>query len=198
MDLLVKDSDGQIHLKDFKTKARVFKGKGKYGFDYYFSAKKETKKGGKPDASRHDYQLTLYKRMLELLGINIDHKEIIPLEYTIDENGVITEVWIPDLDYAQADGSIYHRTNNALEQEINQTVLTADANAITSDINSENLLRQSEIVSNILKVLKNQLAIYKVKGYTTKSEVIKKTIDELNSMEESEILVAYVKNLWIY
>lgn len=193
LDLLVKDSDGQIHLKDFKTKARVFKGKGKYGFDYYFSAKKETKKGGKPDASRHDYQLTLYKRMLELLGINIDHKEIIPLEYTIDENGVITEVWIPDLDYAQADGSIYHRTNNALEQEINQTVLTADANAITSDINSENLLRQSEIVSNILKVLKNQLAIYKVKGYTTKSEVIKKTIDELNSMEESEILVAYVK-----
>lgn len=193
LDLLVKDSDGQIHLKDFKTKARVFKGKGKYGFDYYFSAKKETKKGGKPDASRHDYQLTLYKRMLELLGINIDHKEIIPLEYTIDENGVITEVWIPDLDYAQADGSIYHRTNNALEQEINQTVLTADANAITSDINSENLLRQSEIVSNILKVLKNQLAIYKVKGYTTKSEVIKKTMDELNSMEESEILVAYVK-----
>lgn len=193
LDLLVKDSDGQIHLKDFKTKARVFKGKGKYGFDYYFSAKKETKKGGKPDASRHDYQLTLYKRMLELLGINIDHKEIIPLEYTVDENGVITEVWIPDLDYAQADGSIYHRTNNALEQEINQTVLTADANAITSDINSENLLRQSEIVSNILKVLKNQLAIYKVKGYTTKSEVIKKTIDELNSMEESEILVAYVK-----
>ena len=193
LDLLVKDSDGQIHLKDFKTKARVFKGKGKYGFDYYFSAKKETKKGGKPDASRHDYQLTLYKRMLELLGINIDHKEIIPLEYTIDENGVITEVWIPYLDYAQADGSIYHRTNNALEQEINQTVLTADANAITSDINSENLLRQSEIVSNILKVLKNQLAIYKVKGYTTKSEVIKKTIDELNSMEESEILVAYVK-----
>lgn len=193
LDLLVKDSDGQIHLKDFKTKARVFKGKGKYGFDYYFSAKKETKKGGKPDASRHDYQLTLYKRMLELLGINIDHKEIIPLEYTIDENGVITEVWIPDLDYAQADGSIYHRTNNALEQEINQTVLTADANAITSDIDSENLLKQSEIVSNILKVLKNQLAIYKVKGYTTKSEVIKKTIDELNSMEESEILVAYVK-----
>ena len=193
LDLLVKDSDDQIHLKDFKTKARVFKGKEKYGFDYYFSAKKETKKGGKPDASRHDYQLTLYKRMLELLGINIDHKEIIPLEYTIDENGVITEVWIPDLDYAQADGSIYHRTNNALEQEINQTVLTADANAITSDINSENLLRQSEIVSNILKVLKNQLAIYKVKGYTTKSEVIKKTIDELNSMEESEILVAYVK-----
>ena len=192
LDLLIKDENGKIHLKDFKTKARTFKGEGKYGFDYYFSAKKETKEGGKPDAARHNYQLTMYKRMLELLGINVDHKEIVPLEYTVNEDGVVTEVWIPELPYAQSDGSIYHRTDNALEQEINQTIFSGDPNATTSDINSENLVNQSEIVANILKVLKNQLAISRVKGYTTRAEALKKFIDDLNSMEESEVMVAYI------
>lgn len=192
LDLLIKDENGKIHLKDFKTKARTFKGEGKYGFDYYFSAKKETKEGGKPDAARHNYQLTMYKRMLELLGINVDHKEIVPLEYTVNKDGVVTEVWIPELPYAQPDGSIYHRTDNALEQEINQTIFAGDPNATTSDIDSDNLVNQSEIVANILKVLKNQLAISRVKGYTTRAETLKKFIDDLNSMEESEVMVAYI------
>lgn len=193
LDLLKKDKNGQVHLMDFKTKARTFKGKGKYGFDYYFSAKKETKEGGKPDASRHDYQLSLYKRMLELSGIKVDHKEIVPIEYTINENGVITEVWIPDLPYAQSNGTIYHRTNNALEQDINKTVLSNDTSTADSEIEVENLVNQSEIVNNILKTLKNQLAIYKVKGHTTKAETIKRFIDELNSKEESEVIVAYIQ-----
>lgn len=190
LDLLMRDNKGKIHLMDIKTKARTFKGKKKYGFDYYFSAKKETKFGGKPDASRHDYQLTMYKRMLEMLGIKVDHKEIIPLEYTLDENGVITEVWVAPLDYAESNGVIYHRTNNALEQEINSNVFV---NNVSSDIENGELLKQSEIVANILKVLKNQLALYKIKGYTTKSEVLKKYIDELNSLEEKEIIVSYIK-----
>lgn len=190
VDFIKKDKDGNIHLLDFKTKARTVGGKAKYGFDYYFSSKRETKKGGKPDSDRHEYQLTMYKRMLELAGVRIDSKEIVPLEYTVTEDGVVTEVWIPPLDYAQEDGTIYHRTNNALEKEINDTVLTNDPTE--SPVNAENLLRQSEIVENILKTLKNQLAIYRVRGNTTKAEVLRKFIDSLNSKEEDEIIVEYI------
>lgn len=190
VDFIKKDKDGNIHLLDFKTKARTVGGKAKYGFDYYFSSKRETKKGGKPDSDRHEYQLTMYKRMLELAGVRIDSKEIVPLEYTVTEDGVVTEVWIPPLDYAQEDGTIYHRTNNALEKEINDTVLTSDPTE--SLVNAENLLRQSEIVENILKTLKNQLAIYRVRGNTTKAEVLRKFIDSLNSKEEDEVIVEYI------
>lgn len=189
LDMLISDNKGNLKLLDIKTKARTFMGKKKYGFDYYFSAKKETKIGGKPDASRHDYQLTMYKRMLEMLGIKVEGKEILPLEYTLDENGVITEVWIPQLDYAQSNGTIFHRTNNALEQSINETVFNK---TVDSNIEYDALIKQSEIVNNILKVLKNQLALYKVKGYTTKSEILASYINELNSLEEKEILFSYV------
>ena len=192
IDLLVKDKTGKIHLVDFKTKARTFEGNAKYGFDYYFSARKETKTGGKPDASRHDYQLSLYKRMLELMGIQVDSKEIVPLEYNVDETGQVTDIWVPDLDYSQPNGTIYHRTNNALEQDINNNVLFADNTSVTNHIETENLHKQSMIVSDILKVLKNQLALYRVKGRTTKAEVLKKFIEELNSKEEIEVLISYV------
>lgn len=192
VDLIIKDKDGKIHLLDFKTKARTYKGKGKYGFDYYYSSKKETKEGGKPDSERHDFQLTMYKRMLELQGIQVDSKGIIPMEYTFNEDGIITEVWMPELEYANKKGIIPHRINNQLEQEINKTVFSNDPKATTSEIDSENLIKQSEIVQNILKVLKNQLAIYRVKGYTTKAEVLNKVINNLNKLEEGEVIVSYV------
>lgn len=189
VDMLKVDKDGNVHLLDFKTKARTAFGKKKYGFDYYFSAKKETKKGGKPDSERHDYQLTMYKRMLELSGIKVDSKEVVPIEYTVDKNGVITEVWIPELDYAE-NGLIHHRVNNALENEINKSVFSGEKN--DNEINNDNLLKQSEIVQNILKTLKNQLAIYRVKGYTTKSEILSSFINKLNSKEEDEVIVSYI------
>lgn len=189
VDMLKVDKDGNVHLLDFKTKARTAFGKKKYGFDYYFSAKKETKKGGKPDSERHDYQLTMYKRMLELSGIKVDSKEVVPIEYTVDKNGIITEVWIPELDYAE-NGLIHHRVNNALENEINKSVFSGEKN--DNEINNDNLLKQSEIVQNILKTLKNQLAIYRVKGYTTKSEILSSFINKLNSKEEDEVIVSYI------
>ena len=144
--MIKTDEDGNVHLLDFKTKARTAFGKKKYGFDYYFSAKKETKKGGKPDSERHDYQLTMYKRMLELAGVRVDSKEVVPIEYTVDENGVITEVWVPELDYAE-NGLIHHRANNALENEINKSVFSGESS--NNEINNENLVKQSEIVQNI-------------------------------------------------
>ena len=189
VDMIKTDEDGNVHLLDFKTKARTAFGKKKYGFDYYFSAKKETKKGGKPDSERHDYQLTMYKRMLELAGVRVDSKEVVPIEYTVDENGVITEVWVPELDYAE-NGLIHHRVNNALENEINKSVFSGESS--NNEINNENLVKQSEIVQNILKTLKNQLAIYRVKGYTTKSEILSSFINKLNSKEEDEVIVSYI------
>lgn len=189
VDMIKTDEDGNVHLLDFKTKARTAFGKKKYGFDYYFSAKKETKKGGKPDSERHDYQLTMYKRMLELAGVRVDSKEVVPIEYTVDENGVITEVWVPELDYAE-NGLIHHRVNNALENEINKSVFSGESS--DNEINNENLVKQSEIVQNILKTLKNQLAIYRVKGYTTKSEILSSFINKLNSKEEDEVIVSYI------
>ena len=88
--------------------------------------------------------------MLELAGVRVDSKEVVPIEYTVDENGVITEVWVPELDYAE-NGLIHHRVNNALENEINKSVFSGESS--NNEINNENLVKQSEIVQNILKTL---------------------------------------------
>lgn len=193
LDLLIQDENGKIILLDFKSKARNFKGKSKYGFDYYFSNKFENEIDNKPTALQHDYQLSLYKRILELTGVKVDGKGIIPLEYDINELGEVTNVWIPPLDYAESNGVINHRINNALENEINETVLSNDTEAITNELQAEALTKQSKIVDNILTILKKQYALHIARGYKTKSEITKSFIDRLNSMDEAEVIVAYIK-----
>lgn len=195
VDRLIQDSNGNINLLDFKTKARNFMGTSKYGFDYYYSSKHETKKGGKPDVSRNDYQLTMYKRMLELSGIKINEKQIVPLEYNINENGEIYEVWISPSDYVRDNGTILLRDNYVLIQEINDTVLKQPISTnIEKTIETESLRTQSEIVNNILRVLRNQITLFNVKGFTTKSESVKDFVNKLNKMQSDEVVVAYVYN----
>lgn len=192
VDILIKDKNtGKVRLLDMKTKARNFKGNVKYGFDYYFSSKHETKTGGKSDRSRHDYQLTLYKRMLEEYGVQVDEKAIIPLEYNVNEKGEIYEVWLPTLDYARKDGTILLRQDAILENEINSTVLkqmTYDDSVDTAMLN-----KQSALVKNILTVLRDQYLILLNKGQTTKAETSAEFINRLNTLEETEIIVGYVE-----
>ena len=89
MDLMVKDKSGNIIQLDFKTKivdfldsdGKSYTGKRSKPFNYYSSSKY-----GKPDKLKHDFQQTMYKRMAELLGIDIKYKGIVPIELVVQKD----------------------------------------------------------------------------------------------------------------
>ena len=128
--------------------------------------------------------------MLEEYGIQVDEKAIIPLEYNVNEKGEIYEVWIPSLGYARADGTILLRKDATLENEINSTVL--NQLSYNDNVDTMMLVKQSNLVKNILSVLRDQYLLLLNKGQTTKAESSAEFINKLNSMEEMDIIIAYV------
>jgi hypothetical protein len=82
---------GKIILLDFKTKIRNLGDTKKSGFSYYHSSK-----FGRPDSDKHNFQLSMYEKLHNILGFSIDERGIIPIEYDANEDGTITKVYLTE------------------------------------------------------------------------------------------------------
>ena len=188
-DIIVQDKKTKkIIILDFKTKIKNLGDQKKSGFAYYHSSK-----FGKPDAEKHNFQLSMYEKMHNLYGFSIDERGIIPIEYDTDTNDNITNVYITP----QSKGTtledkgyytIPHRSQ--IDQDIEQYVFGNNPDGAMDKIQLD---RQSEIVGKILDTLKNKVVTLYSKGRTTQATDIENTVNEFNSLGEQEIIVGYIK-----
>lgn len=188
-DLIVKNKKtGKIIILDFKTKIKNLGDQKKSGFAYYHSSK-----FGKPDAEKHNFQLSMYEKMHNLYGFNIDERGIVPIEYDTDENGNITNVYIsPNSKGTTLEDKGYYTIphRSQIDQDIEQYVFNKDSDGVMDKIQLD---RQSEIVGKILDTLKNKVVTLYSKGRTTQATDIENTVNEFNSLGEQEIILGYVK-----
>lgn len=188
-DLIVKNKKtGKIIILDFKTKIKNLGDQKKSGFAYYHSSK-----FGKPDAEKHNFQLSMYEKMHNLYGFKIDERGIVPIEYDTDENGNITNVYIsPNSKGTTLEDKGYYTIphRSQIDQDIEQYVFNKDSDGAMDKIQ---LNRQSEIVGKILDTLKNKVVTLYSKGRTTQATDIENTVNEFNSLGEQEIILGYVK-----
>lgn len=188
-DLIVENKKtGKIIILDFKTKIKNLGDQKKSGFTYYHSSK-----FGKPDAEKHNFQLSMYEKMHNLYGFKIDERGIVPIEYDTDENGNITNVYIsPNSKGTTLEDKGYYTIphRSQIDQDIEQYVFNKDSDGAMDKIQLD---RQSEIVGKILDTLKNKVVTLYSKGRTTQATDIENTVNEFNSLGEQEIILGYVK-----
>lgn len=189
-DLIVRDKkNNRIILLDFKTKIRNLGDTKKSGFSYYHSSK-----FGKPDVDKHNFQLTMYEKLHNILGFEIDERGIVPIEYDADENGNITSVYLTQ----QTKGTtledkgyytIPHRSQ--IDQDIRSYVFGEDP---INSIDEEQISRQKDIIESILNTLKNKVVNLYSKGRTTQAMDIENMVNEFTSLSEKEIIVSYIQS----
>ena len=188
-DLIVKNKKtGKIIILDFKTKIKNLGDQKKSGFAYYHSSK-----FGKPDAEKHNFQLSMYEKMHNLYGFKIDERGIVPIEYDTDEHGNITNLYIsPNSKGTTLEDKGYYTIphRSQIDQDIEQYVFNKDSDGAMDKIQLD---RQSEIVGKILDTLKNKVVTLYSKGRTTQATDIENTVNEFNSLGEQEIILGYVK-----
>ena len=189
-DLIVKDkATGKIILLDFKTKVRNIGSTKKSGFSYYHSSK-----FGKPDFDKHNFQLTMYEQLHNMLGLKIDERGIIPIEYDATEDGKVEKLYYT----SKSDGTtleekgyftIPHRTY--IDNDIDKLVIN---NENAEDLSNTNLTEQIQLIDKILNSTKNKVISLYTKGKVVQAQELESLINSFNSMSEKEIIVAYIKS----
>lgn len=188
-DLIVKDKKtGKIILLDFKTKIRNLGDTKKSGFSYYHSSK-----FGRPDADKHNFQLSMYERLHNILGFSIDERGIIPIEYDANEDGTITNVYLTENSKGttlESKGyyTMPHRTY--IDNDIDTYVFNQNTDAI---LNKIQIKKQGEIINKILETLRNKVVSLYSKGRKLQASDIENTVNDFNNLSEQEILLSYIK-----
>ena len=188
-DLIVQDKKTKkIIILDFKTKIKNLGEQKKSGFAYYHSSK-----FGKPDAEKHNFQLSMYEKMHNLYGFEIDERGIVPIEYDTDNDGNILSVYItPQSKGTTLENKGYYTIphRSQIDQDIDQYAFGGNIDQLMDQIQLD---RQSEIVGKILDTLKNKVVSLYSKGRSTQATDIENTVNEFNSLSEQEIIIEYIK-----
>lgn len=188
-DLIVKDKKtGKIILLDFKTKIRNLGDTKKSGFSYYHSSK-----FGRPDSDKHNFQLSMYERLHNILGFSIDERGIIPIEYDANEDGTITKVYLTENTKGttlESKGyyTMPHRTY--IDNDIDTYVFNSNPDQV---LNKIQIKKQGEIIDKILETLRNKVVSLYSKGRKIQASDIENTVNEFNNLSEQEILLSYIK-----
>lgn len=188
-DLIVQDKKTKkIIILDFKTKIKNLGEQKKSGFAYYHSSK-----FGRPDAEKHNFQLSMYEKMHNLYGFEIDERGIVPIEYDTDNDGNILSVYItPQSKGTTLENKGYYTIphRSQIDQDIDQYAFGGNTDKLMDQIQLD---RQSEIVGKIFDTLKNKVISLYSKGRSTQATDIENTVNEFNSLSEQEIIIGYIK-----
>ena len=188
-DLIVRDKKtGKIILLDFKTKIRNLGDTKKSGFSYYHSSK-----FGRPDSDKHNFQLSMYEKLHNILGFSIDERGIIPIEYDANEDGTITKVYLTENTKGttlESKGyyTMPHRTY--IDNDIDTYVFNSNPDQV---LNKIQIKKQGEIINKILETLRNKVVSLYSKGRKIQASDIENTVNEFNNLSEQEILLSYIK-----
>lgn len=189
-DLIVQDKKTKkISILDFKSKVKNIGDKKKSGFNYYRSSKY-----GKPDVDKHNFQLTMYEKLHNLAGYEIDERGIVPIEYDCTEDGTITNVYISQSDRnntLEEKGyyTIPHRSQ--IDADISNYVLTDEAKDTIDQIQID---RQKQIVSDILETTRNRIVNLFSRGRNTQATDNENMLSSFNTISEQEIILSYIES----
>ena len=189
-DLIVQDKKTKkVIILDFKSKARKIGDKTKYGFDFYNSSKY-----GKPDIEKHNCQLSIYEKLHNLMGFELDERGIVPIEYECLDDGTITSVSLSKNSRGTSleDKGYYtipHRSQIDLDI---QRGLFADET--TDPLDQIQVDRQLEIVKNILATTRNRIVNLFSRGKNTQATDLENTLSQFNSISEQEIILQYIES----
>ena len=188
IDLIVYDKKTKkIVLLDFKSKARKIGDAKKNGFNYYRSSKY-----GKPDADKHNFQLTMYEKLHNLLGFKIDERGIVPIEYECTEDGTLTNVYLSQSDkYSTLEDKGYYTMphRSQIDLDIDTYVLTEEQKDAIDQIQVD---RQREIIKDITTTLRNKIVNLFSKGRNAQATDTEALLSGFNSMSEQEIILSYI------
>lgn len=170
MDLEILNKNNELIQLDYKTKivdyvdanGKSTQGYRKVPFKYYTSTL-----NGKPDKLKHDFQQTMYKRMQELMGIDVKYKGIIPLEIVMQRNekGVLQ---IYDIRYTEnlpLDDKLHYYnlvSNNIITPVVNNVL--GITNNIDDQVLDLSLDRLEELASKGLTLLKKRAGFLRAVG----------------------------------
>lgn len=190
VDLVVQDRETKkVILLDFKSKARKIGDKNKYGFDYYYSSKY-----GKPDIDKHNCQLTIYEKLHNRLGFELDERGIVPIEYECTGDGILTNVYISKNDKGSTleDKGYYtipHRSQ--IDYDVQHNLFSLEENDALDQIQVD---RQLEIVNNILTTTRNRIVNLFSRGKNTQATDTENMLSNFNSISEQEIILQYIQS----
>ena len=189
-DLIVQNrKTKKVAILDFKSKARKIGDKKKFGFDYYYSSKY-----GKPDIEKHNCQLSIYEKLHNIAGFELDERGIVPIEYECTEDGTLTSVFLSKNDKGSTleDKGYYtipHRSQ--IDYDIQKNLFSGeDADAI----DQIQVDRQLEIVNNILTTTRNRIVNLFSRGKNTQATDTENMLSNFNSMSEQEIILQYIQS----
>jgi hypothetical protein len=210
LDLIVKLRDGTVRLLDFKTKitkASFLDAKSKNPWLKYEAIpfNKDSRTIGKSQKLKHDFQQTMYTRMLEEMGLQVDEKGIVPLEiYLTEDKTVPGEYKIHGMSITGAlkgvsndkdTGIGFYRLKNDLRVTNDVNVALGLSSATEADlIKMEELETLQEICNKALDVLKHRSARYRTLGKVVKGEILEKNILTMESFDNADMLMQIVKS----
>lgn len=203
-DLLMRDkSDNKNVLFDFKSKMYKYNGKdtnkkGRKLWGFTFALRSNFSTRTLRDG--YDFQLSVYERMLDKLGIKVKKRAVIPIVFSVN-GGKISSVYISKIfgkdkesnQKLEQDGYFEISKSKQVQYDVDYKMFD-DSSQFEGDIKrTEEMINSTkEIINKIVKRLEIQKELFRLKNRRTQQYEASKLYERIQNLSELDALLHYV------